>query len=89
MLILLSEIEEQGTKNTIAYNIIPNLNFSLIFRYHHLWESARERLSQWVKEDKLQVHGICYIIHLFDIEISLIEKKVFRMLLQQFALKNH
>ena len=64
---LLSEIEENGTQ-------IPKVIFSLIFRYHHLWESARERLSQWVKEDKLQVHSMCYIILLFDIEISSIEK---------------
>jgi len=27
-----------------------------VYRYHHLWESARERLSQWVKEDKLQAY---------------------------------
>ena len=81
---MLSKIEENGTKKTIAYNIIPRLNFSLIFRYHHLWESARERLSQWVKEDKLQVHSMCYIILLFDVEMSLVEKKVCRILLQQF-----
>merc|ERR1712223_2165435 len=33
------------TLNIAAFNV---------YRYHHLWESARERLSQWVKEDKLQ-----------------------------------
>lgn len=27
-----------------------------VYRYHHLWESARERLSQWAKEDKLQAY---------------------------------
>ena len=58
-------------KGPIAYNKIPNLTFSFIFRYHHLWESARERLSQWVKEDKLQVQSMCCIILLFDVEISL------------------
>ena len=68
------KLKRTGPKKTIAHNIIPKLNFSLMFRYHHLWESARERLSQWVKEDKLQVHSMCYIILLFDIEISSIEK---------------
>jgi hypothetical protein len=26
------------------------------FRYYHLWENARERLSEWAKGDKLQVY---------------------------------
>ena len=56
------KLKRTGLEKTIAHNMIPKLNFSLIFRYHHLWESARERLSQWVKEDKLQVHSMCYII---------------------------
>ena len=71
-----------------TYDIIPKLIFSLIFRYHHLWESARERLSQWVKEDKLQVHSMCYIILLFDIEISSIVN-VAEAVPISFVLKNH
>jgi len=27
-----------------------------VYRYYHLWENARERLSQWTKEGKLQAH---------------------------------
>ena len=82
---LLSKIEEKDTnKDYCIYNIIPKLNFSFIFRYHHLWESARERLSQWVKEDKLTVHSMCCIILLFNVETSPIEKMVFLMLLKQF-----
>ena len=29
-----------------------------IFRYYHLWENARERLSQWCKDGKLQVREL-------------------------------
>merc|ERR1719402_682077 len=35
-----------------------------VYRYHHLWESARERLSQWAKEDKLQAYE--YAVEGFD-----------------------
>ena len=65
------KLKRTGQNKDMAHNIIPKLNISLIFRYHHLWESARERLSQWVKEDKLQVQSMCCIILLFDVEISL------------------
>ena len=31
------------------------ITFTFFSRYYHLWENARERLSQWYKEGKLQV----------------------------------
>jgi len=35
-----------------------------VYRYHHLWENARERLSQWAKEDKIQAYE--HIVEGFD-----------------------